>query len=98
MNALLVCNNTNVQNMRVLVEITDRKSKEKVIRLLEENKGAEAFDFFFSNAEVKAYLPGETPHPRIPMLITLDEELLKSKPPAKLTTVSIPKSEPVCYT
>lgn len=89
MDALLVLNNKNVRNLRVMVHVAERKVKEKVISLLEEDKGDEAFDILVKRAEVRTYLPGETPPPRIPLLITLDEELLKSKPPAKLKTVNM---------
>ena len=98
MDALLVLNNKNVRNLRVMVHVDEKKLKEEVISLLEKDRGAEAFDILVKRAEVRAYLPGETPPPRTPLLITLDEQLLKSKCPAILPTVYISKTESVCYT
>ena len=101
MDALLVLNNDNVKNCRVMVRITRKKLKKRIITLLEKTKGDEAFDILIREAEVKAYLPMETPPPRTPLLITLDEELLKSKPPGilpTLPTIYISKHKSVCYT
>ena len=43
MNALLVLDNDNVTNLRVLVTVTEKQLKDRVISLLEENRGKEAF-------------------------------------------------------
>lgn len=96
MDALLVLNNHNVKNLRVIVEVSEKKLKEKVIALLEADKGDEAFDVLYKEAEVKAYLPGETPPPRTPLLITFDEELLRRR--ANLPRVYVQKDESLCYT
>ncbi len=91
MDALLVLNNDNIKNCRVLVQITQKQLRRRIIALLDENKGDEAFDVLVKEAEVMAYLPAETPPPRMPLLITLDEQLLKSKSPRILSTVYIIK-------
>lgn len=57
MNALPVLDNDNVTNLRVLVTVTEKQLKDRVISLLEENRGKEAFSLLKSKAEVKAYLP-----------------------------------------
>lgn len=97
MDALLLVNNDKVQNLRVIVQVTDKKLKQKVISLLEQDKAGEAFDMLFSHAEVRFYLPGDKPAPRLPFLLMLDEELLKSKAPQKLSTPDVSKDETVCY-
>lgn len=77
MEALLLLNNDDVQNLRVIVQVTEKKLKQKVISLLEQGKGSEAFDALFREAQVRLYIPADRPLPRLPFLITLDEELLK---------------------
>lgn len=77
MDALLVLNNENIKNCRVLVHIYSKQLKERVITLLEQDKGCEAFDALVKYAQVKAYLPGDTQPPRVPLLLTLDEQLIK---------------------
>jgi hypothetical protein len=57
MDALLVLDNNNVSNLRVLVTVTKKELKDQVIELLERNCGKEAFNLLRSKAEVKAYLP-----------------------------------------
>lgn len=57
MIALLVLDNDNVTNLRVLVTLNKKEHKEKVISLLERNCGKEAFDLLKSKAEVKSYIP-----------------------------------------
>ncbi len=57
MNALLILDNDNVTNLRVLVTVTKKELKEEIISLLEENRSKEAFDILKSRAEVRAYLP-----------------------------------------
>ena len=57
MNALLILDNDNVTNLRVLVTVTKKELKEEIISLLEENRSKEAFDLLKSRAEVRAYLP-----------------------------------------
>ena len=75
MNALLVLENNNVTNLRVLVTVTEKKLKEQVISLLEENRGKEAFDLLKSKAEVKAYLPGGSKLPVTPEVILIEDML-----------------------
>lgn len=75
MNALLILDNDNVANMRVLVTVTEKKLKEQVISLLAENRGREAFDLLKSKAEVRAYLPRGSKLAVNPQ-ITLIEDLL----------------------
>ena len=75
MNALLVLENDNVTNLRVLVTVTERKLKDQIISLLEQNRGREAFDLLKSRAEVRAYLPRGSRLPVNPE-VTLIEDLL----------------------
>jgi len=83
MDALLILNRRGAKDVSILVKITEKKLKERLIFLLEDNRGKEAFDFLVLNAEVQDYFPFGKPIPKRPMLITLDEELLKSQRPAK---------------
>ena len=75
MNALLILDNDNVTNLRVLVTVSEKKLKERVISLLEQNRGKEAFNLLKSRAEVKAYLPRGTKLPAQPQ-VTLIEDML----------------------
>ena len=75
MNALLVLDNDNVTNLRVLVTVTEKQLKDRVIFLLEENRGKEAFSLLKSRAEVKAYLPRGSKLPVTPD-VTLIEDML----------------------
>lgn len=75
MKAILVLSNHNVQNLRVMVDLTEENLKEQVISLLEQDRGREAFDILKCNAEVVAYLPtGRKPHARAE--VTLFEDML----------------------
>ncbi len=76
MDALLVLNNKEVKNCRILVKLTKKQFKEKVISLLEQDMEKEAFNILLREADVRAYLPTEQALPRIPLLITLYEEML----------------------
>ena len=43
MDALLILNNKNVSNCRVLVQVKQRKLKEEIISLLEKDQGEKSF-------------------------------------------------------
>ena len=75
MNALLILDNDNVSNLRVLVTVTKKELKDQVIILLENNCGKEAFNLLKSKAEVKAYLPRGSKLQVIPE-VTLFEDML----------------------
>ncbi len=47
----------------VLVRLTDRSARHKVIKLLEKKRIKEAFDVFRSQAEVLLYVPPDAPSP-----------------------------------
>lgn len=75
MNILLVLDRPEINDARILVSLTQRKLREQVIKLLEEDKGKEAFDILKSKADVKAYLPrGSKPSVKLDM--TLFEDML----------------------
>jgi len=78
--ALLVLNNDILKNCRIMVQVRGKKLKTRVFHLLKTDKWDKAFDILVSEAEVRTYLPKETPPPRTPLLITLDEERIKGKP------------------
>ena len=78
MDVLLILNNKVATDVRVMVKLTERKLKERVISLLEKNQGEEAFDTIMKNAEPHAYFPPGVSVPRRSMLVTLEEQLLKS--------------------
>lgn len=75
MNALLILDNENVTNLRVLVTVKEKQLKDRVITLLEENRGKEAFNLLRSKAEVTAYLPRGSKLPTQPQ-VTLIEDML----------------------
>jgi len=75
MKAILVLDNEKVTNLRVMVDLTERTLKERVISLLENDQAKEAFDLLKKNAEVVAYLPrGQKPH--MMAEVTLFEDML----------------------
>lgn len=56
MRVLMVLNQST-REMRVLVNLKERRTQNRVISLLEENRGREAFALLCSKAEVEAYFP-----------------------------------------
>jgi hypothetical protein len=75
MNVLLILDNDNVANLRILVTVSEKQLKARVISLLEENRGKEAFNLLKSTAEVRAYLPRGSKLPVTPE-VTLIEDML----------------------
>lgn len=75
MRALLILNNKEVSNMRILVRLHTRDLKDKVTALLEERREKEALNLMIKKAEVERYLP-EGQKCRIRPEITLIEDLL----------------------
>jgi len=75
MIALLVMDNRNVSNLRVLVSVSQKDMREQIISLLEQDRGREAFDILKTKAEVKEYLPlGRKP--KFKPEVTLFEDML----------------------
>ena len=75
MKAILVLDNSNVQNLRVMVKLTQRKFIKQVISLLEEDKAREAFEILKTKGEVVDYLPRGRKSPVRPE-VTLFEDML----------------------
>jgi hypothetical protein len=75
MNVLLILDNDNVANLRILVTVSEKQLKARVISLLEENRGKEAFNLLKLTAEVRAYLPRGSKLPVTPE-VTLIEDML----------------------
>ena len=75
MIAILVLDNSNVSNLRVMVKLTQKKFIKQVISLLEEDKAREAFDILRTKGEVVDYLPRGSKLPGRPE-ITLFEDML----------------------
>ena len=57
MKAILVLDNDKVSNVRVMVNLTQKKFVKQVIALLEEDRAREAFEILRTKAEVMSYLP-----------------------------------------
>lgn len=75
MNVLLVLDNENAANLRILVTVSEKRLQNRIIALLEENRGKEAFNILKSRAQVKAYLPRGSKLPVTPE-VTLIEDML----------------------
>ncbi len=73
MYALLVLKE-NGRGLQVVVKVRSRM-KEKVIALLEENQGREAFELLKTRAEVEDFVPSGV-RPRVTPALTLIEEML----------------------
>ena len=76
MNALLILDDDNVTNLRILVTVRDKQLKDRVISLLEENRGKEAFDLLKTKAEVKAHLPKGSKLLTQPQVILIEDLLV----------------------
>ena len=57
MKVLLIVNQSRQNELRILVSLNNNILKQKVIMLMEENKGKEAFNLLKSKAEIEAYFP-----------------------------------------
>ena len=75
MNALLILNNGNVENCRVIVSLNRKAYIEQVISLLEEDRDREAFEILRNKADVREYLPRGR-KPRFKPEVTLFEDML----------------------
>lgn len=75
MKAILVIDNENVTNLRVMVDLREKTLRERVISLLENDQPREAFEILRRKAEVVAYLPrGQKSHQMAE--VTLFEDML----------------------
>ena len=75
MKVLLILNNTEVKNLRVMVRLTKKKVIKQVIDLLEEDNDREVFNLVMNEGQVVDYFPQGKPLPEEPV-VTLNEELL----------------------
>jgi len=75
MNALLVLNNGNVENLRIIVSLDKKALRDQVISLLEADRGKEAFEILKTKAEVREYLPRGR-KPKFKPEVTLFEDML----------------------
>ena len=75
MQILLVVNRQGSKYMRIIVKAHTKLLKERVISLLEKDRGREAFDLLVKKAEVERYLaPGQEPTER-PAVTLVEDEL-----------------------
>lgn len=75
MNALLVLDNGNVRNLRIIVSLEEKTLKKQVISLLREDRHKEAFEILRNKADVREYLPRGC-KPRVKPEVTLFEDML----------------------
>ncbi|MBI4310001.1 MAG: hypothetical protein HY591_06685 [Candidatus Omnitrophica bacterium] len=75
MRALLILKNGEYGELRVMVHVHDPKLKERIISLLEKNRGKEALYLLKAKAEVDDYLPSGR-KPSVMPQVTLIEDLL----------------------
>ncbi|MBF0504405.1 MAG: hypothetical protein HQL14_04800 [Candidatus Omnitrophica bacterium] len=75
MQILLVVNRKGSKYMRIIVKAHTKLLKERVISLLEKDRGREAFDLLVKKAEVEAYLPPGKELPIRPMVTLVEDEL-----------------------
>ena len=75
MKAILVLNNHNVQNLRIMVDLTEQMLQEQVASLLEHHQEREAFQILRHRAKLIARIPmGKKAPARAD--VTLFEDLL----------------------
>ena len=75
MQVLIILNNQNAQNVRLVVRLHTRWLRRQVDILLKEKRDRDAFNLIVSKARVESYLnPGEKPRQR--PVLTLIEDML----------------------
>lgn len=57
MKILLILNNLELKNVRVMVRLTNKRTIRRVLTLLDKNKEKEAFDVVMDQGQVVDYLP-----------------------------------------
>ena len=75
MYVLLILKNNGNGELRVMVHVHDQRLKERIIGLLEKNRGREALHLLKTKAEVEDYLPSGR-KPLVMPQVTLIEDLL----------------------
>ena len=75
MKAILVLNNHNVQNLRIMVDLTEQMLQEQVASLLEHHQEREAFQILRHRAKFIARIPMGK-NVRVRADVTLFEDLL----------------------
>jgi len=74
MYALLVLKE-NGRGLQVVVRVSEKRMKERLVSLLEDNQGREAFELLKNRAEVEEYIP-QGARPQVATAFTLVEEML----------------------
>lgn len=75
MNVILVLNKNRTEAVRIAVKLRTKVLRKKVITLLEEDKGREAFELLLARAEVTDFLPpGRKPSEK-PEIILMEDLL-----------------------
>jgi len=73
MNVVLVLNRENARNVRVMVTLSKSKLKQKVAKLMENDKVKEAFNLMLREADMTDYLPpGSSPSVKPNMILMED--------------------------
>ena len=73
---VLMILNQNTKEIRVLVRLKERRMKDRIVALLEDDRRREAFELLWAKAEVEAYFPlGARPSKRIRPDVTLFEDM-----------------------
>ena len=75
MKILVVLNNTELKNVRIMVELTQKKVIQRVIDLLEQDREKEVFNIVMEKGQVVDYLPYGRQPPERPA-VTLIEDIL----------------------
>jgi hypothetical protein len=75
MDVLLIMNNGQKVDMKILVKLHTKPLKEQVKYLMQEGREKDAFDLIVKRAEVKSYIP-HGQKARIRPQLTLIEDLL----------------------
>jgi len=73
MNILLILNNTEIKNFRVMVRLTKKEVIRQVVTMMEQDRTKEVFDLVIREAEVIDYFPAGKRLSEIPA-VTLTED------------------------
>jgi len=57
MKVLVILNNLELKNVRVMVQLTNKRTIQHVLALLDKNKDKEVFDIVMDHGQVVDYLP-----------------------------------------
>lgn len=75
MNVVLVLNREKMKNVRIMVRLKSSGLKQRVMFLLEKDRGREAFELMLKKAEIADYLPPGRKPVQKPSMVLMEDLL-----------------------